>query len=83
MYFVFQEPTDIEINEISGTKHQLKNVLKISMGPMGTNQFTLRVEYLALENPFSTTVPDCVLLALIDHEESQRIERICNNSLKY
>lgn len=81
MYFVFNNPTDMTITEISGTQHELKNVLRISMSPIGTNQFTLRVEYLAKEGPLGTTVPDCVLLALIDYGEYQHIENICNQYL--
>ena len=82
MFHVFENPTDMTITEVSGTQHELKNVIRISISPMMSN-FKLRVEYSALENPaISTTVPDCILLALIDQEEVQRIENVCNISVR-
>lgn len=82
MYFVFQAPIDLEITEVSGRQHEIKNVTSVSMSPMGTNQFTLRVEYNAVNTPFYATVPGCVLLALIDYAEVQRIEKIYNDLLE-
>ena len=73
MLFSLDPPAEITITEVSGAKHDLKNVSKISIEPRGNDLFALRVEY----SSGNDNTLESILFGLIDWDEATRIKQIC------
>lgn len=81
MLFIWHDPVDITITEVSGTQHQIEKASRISIDHKNFDQFTIRVEYYAVGDKHGVDVK-CVLLGLINWKELQRIQRIFENAYK-
>ena len=81
MLFIWNDPVDITITEVSGIQHEIKKASRISINHRNFDQFTIRVEYYAAGDKRGVDMK-CVLLGLIDWKEFQRIQRIFEDEYK-
>ncbi|MDD9974765.1 MAG: hypothetical protein OXU27_12205 [Candidatus Poribacteria bacterium] len=81
MLFIWHDPVDITITEVSGTQHEIKKASRISIDHRNFDQFTIRVESYAMGDKHGVDVK-CVLSGLINWKEFQRIQRIFENEYK-
>ena len=81
MLFIWHNPVDITITEVSGTQHEIKEASRISIDHRNFDQFTIRVEYYTVEDKHGVDMKG-VLLGLINWKEFQRIQRIFKNEDK-
>ena len=81
MLFIWHDPIDITITEVSGTQHEIKKASRISIDHRNFDQFNIRVESYAGGDKHGVDMKD-VLLGLINWKEFQRIQRIFENEYK-
>ena len=81
MLFIWHDPVDITITEVSGTQHEIKKASRISIDHRNFDQFTIRVEYHAVGDKHGVDMK-CVLLGLINWKEFQRVQRIFEDEYK-
>ena len=75
MLFVWHDPVDITITEISGSQHEIKKASRISIDHRNLDRFTIRIEYSTVGGKHDFDMK-CVFLGLINWEEVQRIQQI-------
>ena len=71
MIFLFDNPVDIHIVEVSSSYHEIKSVSKISIDYRGVDRFTIRVGYSSGED---SNYLESVFLGLIDAKEASRLK---------
>ncbi len=81
MLFIWHNPIDIIITEVSGTQHEIKKASRISIDHKNFDQFTIQVEYYVVGDKHGVDMKS-VLLGLINWKEFQRIQRIFEDEYK-